>query len=77
MIDKWSHGVCTDCWVKRRGKRVTGNLWDIPRPMRTKPDLMQWAPRNCCLCGRWTTSGISIKEDPNKTFCRGEHGEAG
>jgi hypothetical protein len=51
IVVGWTHAICDDCFNHRKPGH---------HPVRVKdPDREQ-----CCDCGRPTTSGIYIRDDP-------------
>ena len=60
MSSKWTHSICSVCWITRNPGR--------------RPATVQNAMReNCCFCGAAHGSGIYIREDPQELHCKGEH----
>lgn len=54
----WTHTKCDSCWQAHEPGRV---------PFR----LLREAPAEpCCWCGRETTSGIYVREDPVLLPCQ-------
>ncbi len=52
----WMHVICVDCWQDRNGNRQAVTI----NPPEKK---------DCCFCGRPTTSGIYIRENPKNLGC--------
>lgn len=51
----WTHAVCIDCWnIRKPGQE----------PVRIHNDDTQV----CCDCGKDTTDGVYIREDPKKVM---------
>ncbi|MFQ5503352.1 MAG: hypothetical protein ACE5F1_00985 [Planctomycetota bacterium] len=58
MSGPWTHTFCDECWKARHADR---------EPVRVK----YLARKSCCGCGKQTTSGIWVREDPQALACRG------
>lgn len=48
----WTHPICDDCWDDRNPERLASRV-------------QQGDIEHCCFCGRHTTSGIYIREEPD------------
>lgn len=57
---RWTHSVCLPCWRTLKGERP-------PVTMAERENKV------CCLCGRYHTSGVFVRDEPNKYRCKGEH----
>lgn len=53
----WTHLICEDCWNERH-----------PTRRAVKVSFDDGAP--CCFCGKDTSSGIYVREDPATLDCR-------
>jgi len=54
------HAICVPCWVDSRPERI---------PHRVVDDVA----RACCFCGRPTSSGVYLRQEPSITPCQGVH----
>jgi hypothetical protein len=56
----WTHPICETCWKERNPNR---------EPVTVKDDEVE----KCCYCGKATSAGIYIRENPlNVKFTREE-----
>lgn len=62
----WTHPICTEDWVQLHHKvDDDGNLL-IRTPTKVKLD--EFDPKMCAYCGRLTSAGIFVREDPAKVL---------
>lgn len=57
----WTHNICRSCWNTRnphKGEPVT---------------VTDKTVYKCCSCGKTHSSGIFIRENPQKLKCKGDH----
>lgn len=54
----WTHTKCDSCWQAAEPERVPFRLRGAPA-------------ETCCWCGRQSTSGIYVREDPALLPCPG------
>ncbi len=56
-MSRFTHSVCAQCWTERHPDRPArggeGNGDDI----------------SCCYCGRLTSDGIYVRDEPMNTSC--------
>lgn len=58
----WTHSICLTCWENRE-------------PGREAVKVLAGEDEVCCFCGRGTTEGIYVREDPKDLRCQGKHEE--
>ena len=58
-MGQWNHAICEECWKKRKPGE---------EPVR----IIGLVAELCCFCGNPTLDGIYVRQDPKKTFCKGE-----
>ncbi|HWF03419.1 MAG TPA: hypothetical protein VHA06_07020 [Candidatus Angelobacter sp.] len=63
-MSRWLHSICQQCWDRRNPGRQAVKMREEYRD--EKADI-------CCFCGKSHGSGISLREDPAKTICQGNH----
>lgn len=63
-MSPWTHTLCEGCW----------NFLNPDRPVPHR--LVEAEVETCCRCGMPTTSGIYVREEPNK-WGRCNHSEEG
>jgi hypothetical protein len=51
-LSDWTHAICEVCWAERYGDQIASRV--------TPPEI-----EHCCYCGRHTTSGRYVRDDPN------------
>lgn len=59
-MSEFTHHFCDPCWRVTHGQRIPYRVIDA-------------ADDVCCYCGRESSSGIYVREDPSLLPCRGEH----
>lgn len=58
-MSRWTHPICLWCWEQREPQR--------------SPTHAGNALERCCFCGKTTTMGIYVREDPTSVRCHGTH----
>lgn len=56
----WTHSICIQCWIDKNPGHAPHHVYPAECDV-------------CCFCGRETTDGIYVREDPNTTPCKGKH----
>lgn len=63
-MSRWNHAICDECWTKLEPDRTPVTAADVH------------SAEICGWCGRPTTSGIYVREHPDKVpFSGVERGE--
>lgn len=55
-MSRWNHLMCAACWNERRDTKAVEGAND--------------EGESCCWCGNATTSGIWVRNDPEKMSCK-------
>jgi hypothetical protein len=62
-MSRWTHVICAECWNARN-------------PERKAVAMICREEEICCYCGRRTTDGLYVRDNPDALPCKGEHPEA-
>ncbi len=60
-MSRWKHLMCAACWNERRDKYASVYTLAV--------EGANSEGESCCWCGNNTTSGIWLREDPEKMSC--------
>lgn len=63
MSNRWTHLVCTMCWNARQ-------IVEIAKITPASPEDFDDDAEPCCACGTMTSSGIYVRDYPEKMKCR-------
>lgn len=70
----WTQPICTDDWVQQNHKPDPEGIGIlIKTPTKVKQD--EFTPEMCAFCGRLTSAGIFVREDPGKVLFPARKGD--
>lgn len=64
----WTHPICTEDWVQLNHKVDDEGQMLIRQPTKVVDPDNPFDPKMCAFCGRLTSAGIYMREDPAKVL---------